>query len=309
MREPLPQEDFVGSAASSEAVTLTAFGLTDLGRVRKNNEDNFVIADLGSGSEGHAAWNGHAVGSQGALLLVADGMGGEAAGEVASAICAEAVPRRLHENVQAAREFSASELVPMLRETIEYSNHLVHQKSLEHEGSRGMGTTITAAALWGPAVFVAQVGDSRAYLARGPAFVQLTRDQTFLNYLADIGAIAPADIENDSRKSILTQAVGTNDHVDPKITWTQLARGDRILLCSDGLYNMVKDPELQRVVVGDGGLEEKCRTLIDLANQYGGADNITLIIAEVDGPGLPAPDALPDVAPNEYRSQDSTNGS
>ena len=107
-----------------------------------------------------------------------------------------------------------------------------------------MGTTTTAAALFGQHLFVGQVGDSRCYLIRNKQITQLTRDQTFLNYLKDIGAELPADPEKDSRKSILTQAVGSSETLDVKVTYIRVNQGDRILVCSDGLYNMVPDADL-----------------------------------------------------------------
>ena len=158
----------------------------------------------------------------------------------ASQLCSVTVPKRLYENLKSVAKVSETNFVLMLREAIEYANQIIYQKALANANYKGMGTTTTAAALFGPYLFVAQVGDSRAYLARNKVLVQLTRDQTFLNYLADIGAEMPADPEKDSRKSILTQAVGTSESVDVKVTYAKVCQGDQMMICSDGLYNMAK---------------------------------------------------------------------
>jgi protein phosphatase len=167
-----------------------------------------------------------------------------------------------------------------------------------------MGTTATAAAMFGPYLFVAQVGDSRAYLNRGNELIQLTRDQTFLNYLKEIGVEVPSDPEMDSRKSILTQAVGSSENVNVKVTCTMVRQGDSLLLCSDGLYNMVPGSEILRVMMGNQPLANKCQSLIDQANANGGNDNITVLMAEFSGAGLPPADNEAPVEIREFRQED-----
>jgi protein phosphatase len=150
-----------------------------------------------------------------------------------------------------------------------------------------MGTTTTAAALFGQHLFIGQVGDSRCYLIRNKQMTQLTRDQTFLNYLRDIGAELPADPEKDSRKGILTQAVGSSETLDVKVTYTGINQGDRILVCCDGLYNMVPEADLLEIASRGEPLAENCKAFIEKANANGGTDNITMILAEFSGEGLP----------------------
>jgi protein phosphatase len=279
--------------------------MSDVGRVRKNNEDNFVVCNLTTGEAALTpALCSHELGSRGTLLLVADGMGGEASGEVASQICVTTVPKRLYENLKSVPVIRETNFVLLLREAVEFANQIIFQKAQGDAATRGMGCTATAAALLGPHLFVAQVGDSRAYLVRNGQLVQLTRDQTYLNYLADIGAEVPEDPEKDSRRSILTQAVGSSESVDVKVTYTKVRQGDSILVCSDGLYNMVKAPELLGALTHDGPLPEICRTLIGHANANGGADNITVIVARVQGPGLAPPDAAASVELREFREED-----
>ena len=289
----------------STTINVTAFGLSDIGRVRKNNEDNFVIFNLSTGEDCQpACLCSHPLGPLGMLLLVADGMGGEASGEVASGIVAQNVPHLLHESLKAAESLTPAGFARQLREAIERANQMIFAEARNDRTLRGMGTTTTAAALFGPYLFVAQVGDSRAYTHRNGGMVQLTRDQTFLNYLADIGAELPEDLENDSRKSILTQAVGTSENIDVKLTYIKVRGGDRILLCSDGLYNMVKPPSLLNLVSSSHDLESKCRALIETAREQGGTDNITAVMAEVAGSGLPPADPQAAVEPKQFREED-----
>ncbi len=297
----------MGEAIKTEpnAIDVSVFGMSDVGRVRKNNEDNFVICNLTTGEASLTpALRDHRVGPRGTLFLVADGMGGEACGEVASQICATTIPKRLYENLKSMGNVSETNFVLLLREAVEYANQIIYQKAQGNPAYRGMGTTTTAAALFGKHLFVAQVGDSRAYVLRNKQLVQLTRDQTYLNYLADIGAELPAEPEKDSRKSILTQAVGSSETVDVKVTYTQARSGDNLLLCSDGLYNMVKPPEILTLMTPEIALPAKCKTLIDKANEHGGTDNITLIMAVLQGSGLSSTEESASVELHEFREED-----
>jgi protein phosphatase len=298
-----------GPEAGASAIHIEVYGLSDVGRVRKNNEDNFAVCNLTTGEVGLTqSLQRHQLGPRGTLFMVADGMGGEASGEVASQICVTTVPRRLRDNLLSLGSVRETNFVLLLREAVEYANQIIFQKAESDPGIRGMGTTTTAAAVFGTNLFVAQVGDSRAYVARNQKLVQLTRDQTYLNYLAEIGAELPADPEKDSRRSILTQAVGSSESVDVKVTYTRLHRGDCLLLCSDGLYNMVKSPELMEVLHSDPPLAEKCKMLIDRANANGGADNITVILAQVEGRGLPPAETTASVEYQEFREEDFEPG-
>jgi serine/threonine protein phosphatase PrpC len=297
----------VGEATGADlnAINVNVFGISDVGRVRKNNEDNFVVCNLTTGEFGLTpALRAHSLGSRGSLFMVADGMGGEASGEVASQICTATVPKRLYDNLKSLGTVSETNFVLLLREAIEFANQIIYQKAQSNPTFRGMGTTTTAAVLFGPYLFVAQVGDSRAYLIRNKELTQLTRDQTFLNYLKEIGAELPADPEKDSRRSILTQAVGTSETLDVKVTYTKIRQGDSILLCSDGLYSMVKSPDLLATINSEDGLAHKCKALIDQANANGGVDNITVILSEFSGPGLPPADPTALVEFKEFSEDD-----
>jgi serine/threonine protein phosphatase PrpC len=273
----------------SGAVNVSVFGLSDIGRVRKNNEDSFVVCDLSTG-EMNPFRPEHSLGRQGLLLLVADGMGGETCGEVASNLCAEAIPKRLIENLNPADDSNLTNLPRHLQDAVEFANHIVFEKAQCEDLCRGMGTTATAAAVVGDRLVVAQVGDSRAYLIRNGRLFQLTRDQTFLNYLAERGAPLPPEPEKDSRRSILTQAVGTSKTLNVKLTGARLRAEDSVLVCSDGLYSMVKPAEVLEALEEGATPQSMCKALVDAANARGGSDNVTVIVARVSGSGLPPVD-------------------
>jgi PPM family protein phosphatase len=290
---------------NAKAIHVTLFGMSDMGRVRKNNEDNLVVCNLTTGEVGMSpSLLEHDTGDLGSLFMVADGMGGEASGEVASQLAAVTVPKRLYDNLKSLGTVSEANYVILLCEAIEYANQIIFQKAVANPAYRGMGTTTTAAALFGQHLFVGQVGDSRCYLIRNKLMTQLTRDQTFLNYLKDIGAELPEDPEKDSRKSILTQAVGSSETLDVKVTYIRLNQGDRILICSDGLYNMVPEADLLANAGGKNGLSENCKALIEKANANGGTDNITMIIADFSGEGLPPLNAGSAVDCKEFNEDD-----
>ncbi len=297
------------SGTQPKPIGIDVCGVTDLGRVRKNNEDNFVVCDLTTGEVCVTPPAcSQKLGPRGALFMVADGMGGEASGEVASQICAATVPKRLYENLKSHENLSPSSFVALLKEAIEFANQMIFQNAQSNVKYKGMGTTTTAATLFGPYLFVAQVGDSRAYLIREKKLVQLTRDQTFLNYLREIGAELPVEPEKDSRKSILTQAVGTSETLDVKVTYVRVQQDDLLLVCSDGLYNMTKSSDLLSILSGKGSLADKCKILVAKANQQGGTDNITAILAEFSGPGLPLADPAVEAEYREFREEDFVTG-
>ena len=288
-----------------KAIHVTLFGMSDMGRVRKNNEDNFVVCNLTTGEVGITpTLCEHDPGPLGSLFMVADGMGGEASGEVASQLAAVTVPKRLFDNLKTLGTVSEANFVILLREAIEYANQIIFQKAIADPVFHGMGTTTTASALFGQHLFVGQVGDSRCYLIRNKQITQLTRDQTFLNYLRDIGAELPADPEKDSRKSILTQAVGSSETLDVKVTYVRVNQGDRILICSDGLYNMVHEADLMEIASRGDELSKNCKALIERANANGGTDNITVILAEFSGQGVPAADAGAAVVCKEFNEEE-----
>jgi serine/threonine protein phosphatase PrpC len=254
---------------------------SEVGRVRKINEDAFVVTDLTTGRPLDATVGSgeFEVGSRGVLLALSDGMGGHAAGEVASALVLDSV----RSSLAGASEAEAVE--DTVTAAIGSANSEVRKNAAE-EGKRGMGATLTAVLLRATEAFIVEVGNSRAYLFRAEALQQLTRDQTLVQFLVESGALSVEAARTSNRKNILLQAVGHADEMKVAISRLKLRRGDRFLLCSDGLSNAMNDDELRRILAGNDPVAA-CRKLVDLANERGGADNLTAVVAHVRGDGLP----------------------
>jgi PPM family protein phosphatase len=272
----------VGAPGSPDStavvVRISAVALTDRGQKRRNNEDNILIFDLHR-QTGYTAGVDVAldVAPPGLLLAVADGMGGHQAGQVASALCVENLPKAFQ--VAFSRQDVRSDgAVPAFKEAVEATNQLIFETASRNPEQEGMGTTLTAALLNGKQISIAQVGDSRAYLLGARGLRQLTQDQTVGNLLADqLGG------ETDSRLlDLLVQALGAQAGVDVALTRGTLAPGDSLLLCSDGLYKVVPDVEIARALGRSVSLKEKAEALIRRANDNGGPDNITVILVEID---------------------------
>ncbi len=258
-------------------------GLSDVGRVRKNNEDSFTVSDLDAGERleaGTGPWRVNA-GPRGVLLALSDGMGGHAAGEVASALVVDSLRTALlaESDIQSLEELLAVAAARANAEVI---------RTARASGKRGMGATLTAMHIRGDEAYVAQVGDSRAYLLRSGRLQQVTRDQSLVQLLVDQGALSPEAARVSSRKNVLLQAIGTSDEVKVAIGRLKLRRGDRFLLCCDGLSNAVADDELRDLLAGNDP-DAACRKLIGLANERGGADNLTAIVACIDAGELGEP--------------------
>jgi protein phosphatase len=173
-----------------------------------------------------------------------------------------------------------------LRDAVLAANTAIHQHALRHAELRGMGTTITAAALRGDTLYLAQVGDSRAYIVRDGVAQQITKDQSLMQKLVEAGEITPEQAETSVRRNIILQALGPESSVKVDLTHQQLRRGDLLLLCSDGLSGQVRAPELAEAVAGAHDLGALCRELIARANATGGPDNITVVAARFEGAGL-----------------------
>ncbi len=263
-------------------VKVSVFGNTDVGMQRTGNEDAFLVADLTAGAAATGAEaNTHAIGERGSLLVVSDGMGGAAAGEIASELAVTTIHESLME--------SPSDLdVPVrLRIATEVANERIWNHAQENPDLSGMGATVTAALVHGPVIYIAQVGDSRAYLIRGSQIKQLTKDQSLAQMLIDSGAILPEQAASVPQ-NVIMQALGTQPTVKVAMTTVQLCRDDCLLLCSDGLSNKIQPGEMKQSVEQKDDLSASCRWLIDTANERGGEDNITVVIARFDGEALGA---------------------
>ena len=268
---------------ASPNVGLKVFGRSDIGRVRLKNEDAFVIADLMQSEPIQAMTAAVAlnVDSRGVLLAVSDGMGGAQAGEVASALTLSALRLEMPGGEGGTAEAA-------LAASVVRANEKVWTTAVD-TGRQGMGATLTAVLIHGRRAYVAEVGDSRAYVLRGRRLIQLTRDQSYVQDLIDSRAITREEAKTTPLRNAITQAIGTDPNVVVVLNRFTLRQGDRILLCSDGLSGKVQDDEMRRELMATANLETACVRLIELANSRGGEDNITVVLAETEGDGLSAP--------------------
>jgi len=270
---------------ASSQIRVRLFGRTDVGQIREHNEDNFLVADLTRRSRSlMESDREQAVGERGTVFGVCDGMGGAAAGEVASQLAVDIIFEKLS---QGDPPRNHDELARRLVSAVEEAGARIFNEARADRTRRGMGTTATVAALVDTRLFVAQVGDSRAYILRGGRLVQVSRDQSLVNQLIEAGQLTEEEAETFEHNNIILQALGTAETVQVDLTYVDLQRGDRLLLCSDGLSGMVRADELREVLTHAREPFDACRELTDRANRAGGHDNITVIVVDFDG-ALPA---------------------
>jgi serine/threonine protein phosphatase PrpC len=234
---------------------LVAAGLTDVGRERDHNEDSFLVnEELG-------------------LFLVADGMGGHRAGEVASAIARDTI-------ADAVRTSQAPSRLQALDAAIRLANSRVVQEGLQNRTRKGLGTTIVALVRDGDAMGVAHAGDSRCYLYRGGQLQRMTRDHSLIEELGgDDPAVHAALV---SYSNVITRALGTAVDTVPELRREPLMAGDLYVLCSDGLTGVVDDASIQRIISQQPDLALATRQLVDTANERGGPDNISVVLVRVE---------------------------
>jgi PPM family protein phosphatase len=277
-------------AAPVGEVIVHVYGRSDVGRAREHNEDAFAVADLTTGTvtlapESHT----YKVGERGLLFMVADGMGGAAAGELASAMAVDVVLDELRARWASAREHDGNTFATRLRASTETANTRIHRFAADHPEHRGMGTTATIAGLLGDTIYVAQVGDSRAYIVRDGVARQITKDQSLMQKLIEAGEITAEEAELSERKNIILQALGPEPMVRADLTHQHVRRGDTLVLCSDGLSGQIRIDDIARAITEERSLDAACTRLIDLANANGGPDNITVVAARFEGEGLAPP--------------------
>jgi protein phosphatase len=291
MTEPQPP-------SRSGEIRIRLFGRTDVGQIREHNEDNFLIADLTRKSRNlMESDREQIVGERGTVLGVCDGMGGAAAGEVASQLAVDILYEKLTQGDPPANH---DDLARRLVLAVEEAGIRIFNEARADRTRRGMGTTSTIAALLDARLFVAQVGDSRAYLLRGDRLVQVSRDQSLVNQLIEAGQLTEEEAETFEHNNIILQALGTAETVQVDLTYVDLRRGDILLLCSDGLSGMVRADEVREVLVANREPLDACKELTERANRAGGHDNITVIVAVFDGPGLPEADPNEQVSYQKY---------
>jgi protein phosphatase len=243
-------------------VTWEAAGATDVGRVRAHNEDSFVID------------------AQRGVFLVADGMGGHAAGEVASAIASEAVGAALRQGVDAGLDPDA--LAIALAESFHGAHRSIVNYSLAKPETRGMGTTLTAVVVFDDGSFrLGHIGDSRCYVLREGELQQVSHDHTWVQREVDEGRLTDVGARRHRLSHVLTRALGADSLDQPEVSGGTLLPGDLLLLCSDGLTGMLTDRMLRRILMRDGVLADRVAELVVSANERGGRDNITAVLVRV----------------------------
>jgi len=265
------------SRRAGPAPAVAVCGATDIGLVRPQNEDTFMIADLISGRLSNPCiGTDFSVSSRGVLLLVCDGMGGEAAGEIAARIAADAIKDVLISEGPTVTEHP----VESLKHAVLGANQAVLDEAAANPEERGMGTTCTAAIVLPTRLVIGQVGDSRAYLFRDGQLRPLTRDQSLATQLLEAGAIDREQARRSPHRNVLLQALGGRTRVEPVITEVDLRAGDRLLLCSDGLHGPVTDERIGEIVATTRDLTAAAKALIAEALRAGGPDNVTVLVAD-----------------------------
>jgi serine/threonine protein phosphatase PrpC len=251
-----------------------AAAASDVGRQRSNNEDRVVVVDLATGVAvaGGAESTAHARGGDW-FAAVCDGMGGEEGGEVASAMAVDALLAAMIESR------ARGDLADAVRAALEHASRRVFAEARRVPRLARMGTTATVAALGDSEVVVGHVGDSRAYLFRRGALVQLTRDQTLAALLAERTCRPPAEIAEAVGANVILQAVGARPSVEVALTRVPIAPGDVLLLCSDGLSGPVDDDVLRDLLAANPEPGRACAALVSAANERGGPDNVSCIVA------------------------------
>jgi protein phosphatase len=284
--------------------TVEIHATSHIGRVRKGNEDNYLLLNISRSR----AWTSAQADSEfviesqtfevddnGIVLAVSDGMGGALAGEVASKMAVESVSEKmLSEDLDETLTPEAYEyhLIAKLYNATVYANELVHQQGRSDPQFQGMGATFTGLGVTPAGVDIIQVGDSRAYLVRAGKIYQVTKDQSLVQQLIDAQQISPEEAETHTLKNVILQALGAQNEIYPVSARLAPNNGDVLLLCSDGLSNKVPAASIQRVVTENfEQLQMACAELVKEANENGGEDNITVVIAKLSGENLSEPES------------------
>lgn len=246
------------------SIDYRAVAATDVGSVRENNEDHLVFI---------RPFDKQIRNSHGCLALVADGMGGHSNGEIASKMASEIIARNYFD--------TDLDILDSLKRAFEIANKSIFQKASRKPRLKGMGTTCTAVVLVNDKIYVAHVGDSRAYLFKGNEIIQLSTDHTYVQHLLDKGEITHEESLSHPQRNVITRAMGTSAKVqaDFALHASSFEEGDRLLICSDGLYEYLNPQELQEMLKGPN-LNANAQSMIALAKKRGGHDNISVLIAE-----------------------------
>jgi len=284
-------------------LTVEIHATSHIGRVRRGNEDNYLLLNITRSK----AWTSSQeagefvietqkfeVDDNGVVLAVSDGMGGALAGEVASKMAVESVCEKMigddGDETLTPEDYDHNLISKLYNATL-YANHLIHQQGRSDPQFQGMGATFTGMGVTPTAADIIQVGDSRAYLVRNGKIYQVTKDQSLVQQLIDAQQISAEEAETHTLKNVILQALGAQSEIYPVSARVEPHKNDVFLLCSDGLSNKVNAAAMQRIVLENiDKLEMACAELVKEANENGGEDNITVILAKFTGDGLPEPE-------------------
>ena len=246
---------------------MRSVGKTDIGLVRKVNEDSFSCEKLEGIDDSY-------------LYIVADGMGGHNAGEVASSMAVQEVTSYIRENIETLK-LGDKEIQDLIRNAILHANEKVYKTSILKSNCLGMGTTLSMVLVKDSSIFIGHVGDSRIYLIRENEIKRITEDHSLVAELIKSGSIKPEDANNHPQKNVITKALGTEYTLEPDVSQSDIQSGDFILICTDGLSNAVYEEDMIYTIVNTSDLNDACELLINKAKESGGFDNITAVVIQI----------------------------
>lgn len=239
---------------------MTSFASSDIGKAREINQDYYSIPKPEDNLQ---------------LFILADGMGGYNGGEIASSLATTSAKSYIETNFDKI-EHNKEAILELIKNAIEYANMVVFEKSKQEPNLEGMGTTLDICFIYNNKVYIGHVGDSRVYRIRGGVIRKLTKDHSYVQQLVEDGKITREEAEHHPKKNMLLKALGCTAYVEPDLRARNMENGDILLMCSDGLTNMVEEKQIYRVVKENP--ETATKVLVDLANEAGGYDNITVVI-------------------------------
>ena len=241
---------------------MKVFAKTDVGKARQMNQDYFFVSNPEDEIQ---------------LFILADGMGGYNGGEVASSLATASAKNYILNNFNKI-EHDRETILKLIKSSVEYANMVVYEKSKQEKELEGMGTTLEVCLIYNNKVYIGHVGDSRVYRIRKEFFRKLTTDHSYVEELVKDGTITKEEAYNHPKKNMLLKAVGCNSLVEPTVMCKGFLKDDILLMCSDGLTNMLSDPKIYQILLENSEKPEVA--LINEANRYGGIDNITVIIID-----------------------------
>lgn len=237
---------------------MLTFARTDIGKVRKKNQDYYYVSD------------------DGCINILADGMGGYAGGEIASKLATISAKEYILEHFDKNTEYEKQEILDIIENAMEHANLQVHEKAQEDPELEQMGTTLEICIIYKDKMFIGHVGDSRVYRLRQGIIRKLTKDDSYVQKLVEDGTITKEEAKNHPKKNMLVKALGCETDLEVKVFYKKFLKDDIVLICSDGLTNMVSEEQIYNII--GNNIEEAAENLVNEANNNGGLDNITLII-------------------------------